>query len=153
MALPAAAAGASWLATNASWLIPSILSALGLGASALGVGKGKKLEFEPQISPQEQELRSKLMSFLGGRMGQPATPYPGALFDPMTMMGMNIMSSVYGKTPYQGSQFGTFPQQTPFQQPMGGGMGSAKPPLQMASMNPQMMQQMWPLIQMMMGRR
>ena len=127
---------------------------IGLGSQLFG-GKGKKLEYEAQISPQEQALRAKLMSFLGGRMGQTATPYPGALFDPMTMMGMNIMSSVYGKTPYQGSQFAfpqqTLSQQTPFQQPMGGGMGSAKPPLQMSSMNPQMIQQMWPLIQMMMS--
>ena len=88
---------------------------IGLGIDLFG-GKGKKLEYEPQMTPQEQALRKQLMSFLGGRMGQPATPYPGALFDPMTMMGMNIMSSVYGKTPYQGSQFATqtLPQQTPF---------------------------------------
>ena len=187
MALPVAAAGASWLAANASWLIPSIISALGMGASALGLGKGKKLEYEPQISPQEQALRAQLMSYFGEQYKKPATRYPGSLFDPMTMMGMNIMSSVYGKTPYQGSQF-ALPQtkfaqggivtqptnallgeagpemiiplrqrmmgmqpgiQTPFQGLLGQ-MSGQQNPLQM---NPQMMQQMWPLIQMMMGRR
>ena len=102
-----------------AWLIPAIISAMGVGVEAFG-GKGKKMEYEPQMTPQEQKARGELLKLFQSKMGQGATPYTGPLtapVNPMSLMAMNMMSSMYGGKPYSQPSFGTFEQYMPRQQP------------------------------------
>ena len=88
----------------------------GILGDILGGGKGKEIEYQPQISPQEQQFREQLMNFLGQRMGQPATPYGGPLtapVNPMMLAGMNMASQYYTGQPYEHPAFGTMADYMP----------------------------------------
>lgn len=93
-----------------------ISGGLGLAGNLFGGGRGEEIEYQPQISPEEQAFRKKLMDYLGPKIGQPATPYGGPLtapVNPMMLAGMNMASQYYTGQPYQHPEFGTMADYMP----------------------------------------
>jgi hypothetical protein len=91
--------------------------AIGVGASLLGKGKGKKTEYAAQAPEYQQQFSEEFMKFLQGQIGQGATPYGGQIAasasNPFTQSALGL----WGASPY-GQFGGGMPSQMP-QQPMG----------------------------------
>ncbi len=90
--------------------------AIGVGASLLGKGKGKKTEYAAQAPEYQQQFSEDFMKFLSGQIGQGATPYGGQVAasasNPFTQSALGL----WGASPY--GQMGGG-QQMPPQAPMG----------------------------------
>ena len=68
----------------------------------MGCCEGKKIDLTSLLSPDQQTLQSKMIAQALGKVGQGATPYPGAMtsaIDPMQLMAASIMMGMQGK-PY-----------------------------------------------------
>ena len=103
--------------------------AIGVGASLLGKGKGKKTEYAAQAPEYQQQFSEDFMKFLQGQIGQGATPYGGQVAasaqNPFTQRALGI----WGASPY--GQMGGGQPQMPPQMPMGqlgGGLMGGQPP-------------------------
>ena len=104
--------------------------AIGIGASLLGKGKGKKTEYAAQAPEYQQQFSEDFMKFLTSQMGQGATPYGGQIAasaqNPFTQSALGL----WGASPYGQMGGQQQPQMTP-QMPMGqlgGAPGPSGPP-------------------------
>lgn len=103
--------------------------AIGIGASLLGKGKGKKTEYAAQAPEYQQQFSEDFMKFLQGQIGQGATPYGGQIaagaMNPFTSSALGL----WGASPYgQFSGGGGMPPMGQPQMPQQGGLGGGQPP-------------------------